>query len=421
MWARTTLLRSFLGLTAAITLTGRGVAELLNSYFPDSVPAFDPGDEPAQLPVVRDGPWMFLPALDLGAGFASNVPAAPRRRSTPQTIINPSLGVATDWPRDGFGAAASVRTTHDADAPSLDRTDVSLSAGGKIDVGANRLTLAASHEVQHEDPTQVGALAADRPIAVTIDDVRAAYTVVSGRWTLEPSMEAMAWSYGDTIMHGVLASQAYRDRVMLRGGTTLRYELAPKRDIVLAARVAAQDYMHTSAGQVRLDSVAEQLLAGIDYDAGTVWRWRVLAGAEHRQFASVVYPGRQTLIAEAAVTWTPTALTTINAVFARDTRDAAQEGVAGLTDLSARLTLDHEYARDLLVRLSVVWQQAAFFGGGAQTGTTMMTSVTKALNRQALVSFTLSQTDLRPARVPGGALAGGYSGGAGLISIRLGM
>jgi hypothetical protein len=416
MWARTILLRSFLGLFAAVVLTGRGLAELLTALFPDLIPAFDLGDDPP----VHEGPWIVRPELEAGTGVASSLPAAIRRRSAPETVIAPSLGVATGWSRHAIGAGVSVRDTRFAGLPAMNRTDAAIAAGGRMDIGHDRLSLSASHTVLHEDRGQIGAVAASRPIAVTIGDVRAAYTIAAGRWTLEPSVQATKWTYGNTAVQGMPLSQSYRDRLTLRGGAALRYEMAPKRDLILVLRAAGQTYLHTPPGVASLDSTAGQILAGIDYD-DTVWRWRLLVGAENRHFASPAYPTRRTAIAEAAATWAPTGLTTVNALLARETQDAAQEGVAGLVFNAVRLTVDHEYARDLLLRLSLGWQQASFFGGGSQSGTSVQASATKVLNRQARVVVSLSQTDLHSAHPSAGSLAGGYSGGLALLSLHLGM
>src|SRR6185312_1121830 len=94
-----------------------------------------------------------------------------------------------------------------------------------------------------------------------------------------------------------------------------------------------------------------------------VWRWRVLVGGEVRQFTASVYPRQNNLIAEAGVTWMPTGLTSLGFTLDRETADAAQQGVSGLTYTAARLSIDHEILRNLVFKASVTLQQADFFQG----------------------------------------------------------
>jgi hypothetical protein len=181
------------------------------------------------------------------------------------------------------------------------------------------------------------------------------------------------------------------------------------------------DVRSTPAGQVSPNSTSYQILAGLDYEDDPVWRWRLLIGGEARQFASKLYRQQNTLIAEAGVGWSPSGLTTLNATVSRETGDAAQEGVSGLTYTSARLTIDHEYLRDLLFRAYLGVQRADFFQGGYQVGTTAGFGVTWVMNRSARLSFTYDQTDVRGSNTPTDTLATGYSRGVGLLTMRLGL
>ena len=430
MWARATLLWIFLALTAAVCLAGRAVAELMTALFPEGVPGYDTDEgvtvqtrlHPEQMPLgVREGPYEFLPQLDQGVGYSSNALPGPYRRGSWEVVTAPALGILSNWSRDQFGALFSVTDTRYASLPSQDRTDVTASVGGRVDIGADTLTLAAAHLVQHEDRGALDTIASDRPIAFQLDDVRAAYAMTRGRWTIEPAVEATRWNYDDTTILGVPASQAYRDRVVVQGGVTVHYELAPLRSVLLVGRVIGQDYTLTPLGVASPNSTAYQMLVGLDYDDDSVWRWRLLIGGEAREFASRQYRRQNTLIAEAGVGWSPSGLTTVSATVSRETGDASQEGTSGLVYTGARLTVDHEYLRNLLLRASLGLQNADFFQGGHQFGTMAEVGVTWVINRSARLSFTYDQTDLHGSGIPAQALITGYSRGLGLVTMRLGL
>jgi hypothetical protein len=430
MWARSTLLSGFLALVALVCLAGRAVAELLTALFPDGVPAYDMGDgvtvetrlHPEQMPLgLREGAFNFMPRLDQGFGYNSNASPGSHRRGSWEVVSNPMLSVGSNWSRNAFGALFSVRDTRYLALPAQDRTDMALSVGGRVDIGDDKLTIGAAHLTQHEDRGQIDTFASDKPIAFQVDDVRASYAISDGPWSVVPSVEAANWTYGGTTVLGVPASQSYRDRLVMQGAATVSYDFAPLRSALIVFRAVGQEYTHTPAGQVSADSTSYQILAGIDYDDNSLWRWRVLVGAEARQFASSRYRGQNTLIAEAGVRWQPSGLTTVSATVGRETQDAAQEGVSGLVYSSARLTIDHEYLRDLLFRASIGLQKADFFGGGHQVGTTAGLGVTWVMNRNARLSLTYDQTEVHGSRIPTETVSNGYSRGVGLVTLRLGM
>jgi hypothetical protein len=430
MWARTTLLWSFLFLTAMISLAGRAVAELMTALFPDGVPGYDVDEgvtvvtrlHPEQMPLgVREGAFEFFPELDTSVGYTSNALPGPYRRGSWEVSTAPALVIGSGWSRDSFGALFSVHNTRYLSLPSQDRTDATASVGGRIDIGEDKLTLAAAHLSQHEDRAALDTIASDSPIAFQIDDLRASYLTTGGPWIVESSVQVTKWTYDNTTILGAPASQAYRDRIVVQGGVTVHYEFAPLRSVVLVARAVGQDYTRTPLGQVGPDSTSYQMLVGIDYDDDSVWRWRVLVGGETRRFSSPQYRTQNTLIAEAGVVWSPSGMTTINATISRETGDAEQQGVSGLIYTGARLTIDHEYFRDLLFRASVGLQTAAFFQGGQQSAVSAGLGVTWVLNRSARLSFTYDQTDVHGSGASAAAPVSGYSRGVGLVTMRLGL
>lgn len=430
MWVRTTLLRWFLGATVATVVTGRSLAELMNTWFPDGVPAYDMGDEttpetrqhPELQPLgIHAGTFDLGPRLDEALGYDTNASPASRRRGSWLTTTAPLLTAASDRSGDAIGATAAAQDSRYLTTPAQNRTDVTLAAASRLDIGNDRLTLAASHVEQHEDRTGIDTIASDRPIALRIDDVRATYTLADGRWTLEPGAEAAHWTYAATTIGGTPVSQAYRDRTVLQAGTTLLYEMAPLRSLLFVLRTVDQTYPHTPAGQPSPDSLAGQALAGIDYDLDSIWRLRLLAGVEQRRFASRTYPAQTNAITESAVSWAPTGLTNIQLAVSRGTQDAAQEGVSGLTLTSARLSVEHEYLRDQVFKAVFGWRQADFFQGGHQTGTSVLLGVTKVLNRSARVSVTYAQNDLHGTRTATDPLATGYSRGLALLTVSFGI
>jgi hypothetical protein len=403
---------------------------MLPTLFPEGVPGYDTQDgvtvqsrlHPELEPLgILAGSFQFWPSLQEGLGYTSNALPGPYRRGSWQIVTEPTMVIGSNWSRNAFGAVLSAQDTRYFALPSQDRTDATLSAGTRFDFGQDQLTVSVAHLDQHEDRTQLDTIASDRPIGFQLDDARASYAWNVGRWSLTPSLQATNWAYDPTTILSVPTSQSYRNRLLTQGAVTLRYEWAPLRNILFVLRALNQDYTKTPSVQPTPGSTGYQALAGLDYDDRAVWRWRLLVGGEVRQFAAPIYPQQATMIAEAGATWVPSGTTSLNATLSRETTDAAQEGVSGLTYTSARLTIDHESLRNLLLKASVGLQRADFFQGGYQFGTSAGAGVVWAMNRSVRVSFTYDQTDLQASHGQPDTSAQGYSRGLGLITVRIGL
>lgn len=420
-----------LALGCGFAAGGGAAAAWLDTLFPTGVPGYgaEPGvtvvsrlrpeTQPQGMPV---GAFLLRPSWEQSIGYDDNVLGGRAPLVSWVVDTHPSLLLSSGWSRDALGLFVSADDRRDLGAPAQSRTDWTASLGGSLDIGRDRLTLGVAHIASHQDRTELDALPTDRPVPVQVDDVRASYAWMSGRWTVTPALEASSWQYGATSILGAPASQSYRDRSVLTGGVTVRYELAPQRNLVFVTRAIGQDYPHPSPGGSKLNSTGYQALVGIDYDDDAVWRYRLLLGAEHREFAAAAFPARTAAVAEGEIAWMPSGLTTVTAVVTRSMEDAAQEGVAGFTYTTARLTLDHELRRDLLLHASAGLQRADFLQGGTQqTGYSLGVGASWLVNRRVRLSATYDFTEQRGSASAALPLSGDYTRGLALLTLRFGL
>jgi hypothetical protein len=422
---RLTLPTAFVAAVLIVIAGGRGLAAMLDQLFPEGVPAYDSGPgvtvrsrlrPDTEPPGMHVGSFVFRPELQSGVGYDSS-PAGGSGSWLVRDQV--SLRFAADWSRNALGGFLAADDTRYLDQPSQNRTDASAAVGGALEIGRDRLSLGIAHLALHEDRSRLDALPADRPIAFTLDNVRISYATNFDRWTLTPSLEASRWRFAQASVQDVPTAQRYRNRDVLQGGATLRYELAPLRSLVLLARATGQHYPDTPGGQASADSTGYQVLAGFDYDDDAMWRYRLLLGGEVRRFAA--FAARAALIGEAEIAWQPTGLTTVRLSLSRSIEDAAQEGVAGFTYTAAKLTIDHEYLRDLLLSASVGLQQAAYPNGAAQDGATFGVSATWLMSRRVRVSATYQLAAYGDAR--GSAPTGTHlpTRSLAMLAMRLGL
>lgn len=102
--------------------------------------------------------------------------------------------------------------------------------------------------------------------------------------------------------------------------------------------------------------------------------------------------------------------------------DAAQQGTTGFILTTAKLTVDHELQRDLLLRAYVGAQHATFLQGGTQqTSATFGFGATWLVNRWVQLSATYDFTAQQGAGTTALPLSGDYTRNLALLTLRLRM
>ena len=97
---------------------------------------------------------------------------------------------------------------------------------------------------------------------------------------------------------------------------------------------------------------------------------RLLGGLQHREAVAGSDASETTGIAEGEIIWSPSGMTTVRASLTRGIEDAAQSGLFSYTYTSAQVTLDYEYARNILLNLSAGVRDATFNQTGGHSGRT---------------------------------------------------
>lgn len=369
---------------------------------------------------IREGPALIFPEIEETVGYDS-APLGANGGGSLAFRTHPSVRIADQNPDHPYDFSLDVTNTHYPGLPAQDRTDFSVSGGTSLSLGMGHLTLGASHQSLHQDRTDLDAVPSDQPIAFRVDQIQAGYARSWDRLTLEPTLSLAAWRFGTATLSGVPVSQAYRNRDVVRLGLTARYELAPRREVQVALRTAAQAYTDTPAASPTSDSHQAELLAGFDEATDGLWHYRLLAGWEHRGYRFPGYHAHDAAVGEADLILVPDGMTTLTATVSRSIEDAAQEGVAGFIYTSARLTADYEWRRNILLRASGAVQTASLLDtAGRQSILTGGLEATWLLDRHFRVigSYTLS---LVRSYGSDAALGGDFARSLVLLTLRAGL
>jgi hypothetical protein len=365
---------------------------------------------------------MIRPLLSESLGYDSNVFGGSTPRGAWEIATRPSVLLGTESSSGSTGLFASVDDVRYPGQPSQNRTDGAAFFGGTINFGSDKLTIGGGYLARHEDRTALDALPSDRPVGFTVANLRASYATTFGRFTVTPSIEFNRWRFQDTTILGVPVSQSSRDRTTVQPAVIVGYDWMPGRQLLLVTRLLDTHYDEPAAGVPSNNSTAFQTLVGVDYDDNTVWRFRVLGGMEYRQSASPAIASKTTPIVEAEVTWLPSGLTTVRATATRGIEDAAQTGLSSYTYTSAQVRVDHELYRNLLLDGSATVRQALFNQtGGQQLGVGFSAGAAWLINRTMRLSLTYDFTDVRNSHLPVGTVAGDYTRGLTLMTMRVGL
>ena len=344
---------------------------------------------------LREGSFVIQPLVSEGVGFDSNPRGAPGQAGSAFVSTQASVSAASDWNRDGIAASASVDDRRYLQEPNLSRTDDTIAVGGRYDVGtADHLLLSATHADLHIEPTGIDALSTQRAVPYQVNSGTASYLFKLSRLSFEPFVLVADTSYAPTKLGGGASqSNSYLDNTTVTEGVTARYEFSPLRQAVVVVRSAESSFSHQVVGQPRRDSVDVSVLGGIDYVANGVFRYRALVGFEVRKYASAALRSQTAPVVEADVIWTPSLLTTVEGTVNRKIVNATDPLTASYTDTAARLQVEHEYLRNVLLNAHTSVEQAQYQNnGGQQTIYGAGVGATWLLNQTQRVSATFDHT-----------------------------
>lgn len=338
---------------------------------------------------VRAGAFIIRPRLVEGVGYESNVLGTPRPRGSPVVDTDASLEVASDVSRVSVTAALTLNDVRFLDQPRQSYTNWTARLGGSYEIGRDLVSAEYAHLNLNQTVRDLDVPdRLDQSLTYRVDVGRLAYRATFNRLSLTPAVELSSYAYGSGTSASASFRQDYRDRLLVTPSLTAAYEFSPRRSAVLIVRNSTASYSNQAPGLPRRDYNDAAVLAGLDYDVTGLFRVRALAGYEVRSFDARQYKTIQSPVAELSATWTPTGLTTVTASIARRIQDSSDETTAGYTATFARLRVDHEYLRNVLLQANAGVYHNEYRGGGDQTLYALGAGATYLLNRNVGVSAT---------------------------------
>ena len=359
-----------MALTAAVFSAAPGAvhAQLLAQYYPSGIPGYESWFSDAVLdrprgeydPIgVRVGNFVVRPSLSQGFGYNSNVFGTAQAQGSALSETQGNVSATSDWSRNALDATIGFDRLQYLRYPSASTTNWTAGLGGTVDIGQDHATLSYIHATNTTAAAQIGNQIVGQPITISIDSARASYQAGFGQFTLEPALEASVNRFTNVLVGGLPAT--VNNNNSFTGSLTAGYALAPGSSLVLVASGTNTEYTTKAPGLPTPDYNDVSLVGGIDYRSGSVFRYRATIGYEVRTYINTSIPGTSAPLAELDVIWSPTRLTTVTGQVSNSIQNTiAQAGVIGYTYTNVRVTVDHEYRRNLLLQAYGEFENAAF-------------------------------------------------------------
>jgi len=379
---------------------------------------------------VQFGGFTVRPDLDQSIFDNTNVNGTPGQNTgswgseTTGTITGQS-----DWSRNSLDAAVGFDHNQFFALPSESYTNWNVGIGGGYTIGDSQLLASYSHSSYAQLGTTIGTQRTTTPTINTTDSGEVGYTFNFGRFEVTPTLDLSAYRFGPITSGDVLESQSNLDRNVIAGGVVTRYELTGAAGLLFVARGTGSDYINPTPGLPSNNSTSALFLAGLDYQAESVWRYSLLVGVEYTKYAAGQYGSYTSPIVSADVVYTPTGVLTITGSATRSVQDTDTTASSGFVLSQANLVVDYELLRNVLLEGRTGFQYATYIQGGSQSNETVGGGVTWLLNQYVRLSL---NDDFTNQTSPGSVvstlngqglttLSGGYTQNILLLSLHLGL
>ncbi|WP_070404738.1 outer membrane beta-barrel protein [Kozakia baliensis] len=348
-------------------------AQALNGYFPDlGSGADDPSMDAQQQQIasayaplgIHTGNFLtYLSAAEVG-GYTTNADRLQGGHGSPFLNNQAQLETSNSSPLTSVDAGMSVDDIRYTSRTLQDRTNWTAYLRGHHDFGRNRAALSFTHENSTQMPTDLGALALDRPIPYSVNTLILSDTLSTrGRFSFIPLAQAVNYNFTDLGGDNPYLNQSYRNRVVVDEGVTTRYEFAKGSMALLMLRGTEIKYLENQQqGEPIRDSTGFSIAGGYDFGLTGPIRFRVMGGYQVRYFSSSSLRSIQEPLIQATLVWVPTRLTTVKINVNHGIDDSAFENIVGFTYTTAGISVRHVLARNIILNGSLEYQMAQFGG-----------------------------------------------------------
>jgi len=312
---------------------------------------------------IRAGQYVIDPSLDVQGAFNSNIYATKSHTDSDfVTVVTPALNLQSDWVRNAFGLRAQGEFKENAVHGTEDVNNFTAATNGRYDIGRDIYVLGgAGYELLHEDRGSPNPLQGTTPTQFTVSSGNAGLVYMPYR--LGGRIDATVDSYAfDNVPAGVgtVLNETSRDRIVYALTPRVSYEVTPQYNAFLRVVVNRRDYNST-----RQADGLDRSSAGYQADLGTTLNLaRLISGEIYLGWLQQNYDsnGRSVSGADfgANLLWNLTPIDSLRLNFSRSVEESTLFNSVGYLQTSAKLSLEHELLRNVVLVGSLSYVNADF-------------------------------------------------------------
>jgi len=314
---------------------------------------------------VRLGGFTLFPQLGLQPMFNDNIFAEEDNEvSDFITIIRPRAALESNWGNHALNFEGRAAIGRYLDNDNEDYDDFRLSADGRYDITRNSYTIAGLSYLQDHIPRGSSEdVNGETPTVYTSAGATAGYFQRFNRLGInfDGAFRRLEFDNVQSPTGPIDNSDRDRDVVSIRGRVS--YQLARRYEPFLGGGINYRDYdRDVDDTGVNRDSQGYDVIVGTRFDVTGVIFGEVFVGYLSQNFDDNAFQSIDDFQPGLELTWTPTGLTTFNALVARTVNDTIVSGASGILDTELSLRVDHELLRTLILTAQLSARNEDFQG-----------------------------------------------------------
>ncbi len=307
------------------------------------------GGDPYAALGIRAGSFLLLPSLDLSGGYITNPERVPGGTGSAYAVAAPELRVSSDWERHSLTADIAGSYTQYAEdlIPSLNVPYLNSKIDGRIDVTRDtQLNLEARAIINTDNPgsPNLQAQLAKLPVNFDVGDtIGVAQQFNRLSVSFKGTFDRATYD-NSQLTDGTTSNNGDRNFDQYAGITRIGYEIDPgiRPFVEIEADERIHDEQYDRNGLQR-DSVGVSALAGSAVDLFGTLTGEMAVGYVDRNYQDPTLPNVTGVIANGALIWQPTGLTTAKLGATSQVYETVLDGASGELSRDVTLEVDHAF------------------------------------------------------------------------------
>lgn len=348
---------------------------------------------------INAGGFQLYPRLQVGVAYTDNVYRQDANKIDDVTFtVEPGIAARSNWSRHMLNLTASAPLVRQAKETRRNENGWNVAAIGRLDVGSQSFVNVEASTAQLFESNFSGAqlvnFASPRRFQRTYAAVRGNY--ITGQFRIVGALDYNNFNFKPVeLFDGSRLSQDDRDREVTRATGQVEYGISPDTSVFVQVGYANSRYNTPILGLgVNRDSDSVRVLGGVTFDLTSFIRGSVGVGYSDYNYKAAVFPDMKGFSVEGQLEYFPSQLTTVELRVRRLIEDSTRVGSSGYFNTGARLGVDHELLRQVVLNAWADYEVDTYRGVNAKAKILQFGAGARySLNRNAALRLELTHGD----------------------------